>query len=225
MTAHVETKSDVDGLRGLVLPELRTAVARLDPWLAEMARHHFGRCVDDQAELFHSALTVLAAEAFGGSGLSAVPGAVAVELAHNATLIHNDIICHTELRRGRPALWHRFGIAPAIMAGDALRALAFELLAEHDNRRLARMLGAAMRDLVSGQAMTRTGALMSAALAIGAELGGGGPEMVAILAQVGQHLGLRQIDHAHEMLACVPMPAAVRDQFAALCDAIVERGR
>jgi hypothetical protein len=132
------------------------------------------------------------------------------------------------------------------------------------------MLGAAMRDLFSGQvrdlrfrdrswqgvgideyramAMAKTGALMSAALAIGAELAGGGPEAVAILAQVGQHLGLasqvmddvpgaliersggralaqREIDHARELLAVVAMPAVVRDQFAALCEGLVERAR
>jgi geranylgeranyl diphosphate synthase type I len=309
----------LDDVRGLVLPELRTAVARLDPRLADRAEYHFGWGADEQGKLFHSALTVLAAEALDGFGSLAVPGAVAVELAHHVTLIHDDIVDRAELRWGRPTLWRRFGISPAIAVGDALRTLAFELLAEHENRRPARMLDAAMRDLVSGQttdlrfrdrpwwgadavgvdeyyamAMAKTGALMSAALAIGAELAGGRPQEIAILAQVGQHLGLasqcmddgfgirgdmcegrrtlplvgalagpggwhlaelldertepalrraatliewsggralaqreavQQIDHARELLACVSMPAAVRDQFAALCEALVGSGR
>jgi geranylgeranyl diphosphate synthase type I len=291
LTVHADTRPDVtaflDGVRALVLPELRTVVARLDPRLA----------AGGQGTLLHPALTVLAAEALGGSGPSVVSGAVAVELVHNGTLVPDTVV------------------------GDALRALALELLAEHESRRPARMLSVALRDQVSGQdrdrrfrdrpwqgadavgvdeyramAMAKTGALMSAALAIGAELAGGGPEVITILAQVGQHLGLasqcvadvlgirgdvregrktlpvlaalagpdgrqlaelladpertepvlrraatlvewsggrvlaqreavRQIDRVRELLACVPMPAAVRDQFAALCEALVGRVR
>jgi hypothetical protein len=202
VTTHVGTEPDLaflDGVRGLVLPRLRTAVTRLDPWLAELA---LGTGVG-QGELVHAALTVLAAEALGGSGPAAVPGAVAVELAHHATLVREDIV------------------------GDALRTVAFELLAEHENRRPVRMLGAAMRYLVSVRTTAGTGALMSAALAIGAELAGGPPKVIAVLAQVGQHLGRgpRQLPHARELLAVVPMPAPVRDRFDALCAAVVGQDR
>ena len=225
MTAHVATRPDVtaflDGVRDLVLPELRTVLARLDPRLAAAS--------GERVELLHPALAVLAAEAVGGSGATAVPGAVAVELVHRS-LGHDDI-----------------------EVIDALRSLAFDLL----TGRPARMLSAAMRaqsafleqprqglDEYRATAMAKTGALMSAALAIGAESAGGRPEEIAVLAQVGQHLGVavqcvdevpgsrsetlrqeavRQIDRVGVLLAGLPMPAAVRDQFTALCEALVSR--
>ncbi|WP_228447271.1 polyprenyl synthetase family protein [Streptomyces paludis] len=225
---HTDTGPDAAAIliraRDLVLPELRTAVARLDPALGTMAGYHFGWNTADgrpatahPGKLLRPALTVLAAEAVGGLGASVTRGAVAVELVHNFSLIHDDIMDRDELRRGRPTLWRCFDIPFAIMVGDALHALAFELLSEQDNQRASQLLGAALRDLVSGQArdmefsgrswqcgdavtvgvdeyremaMAKTGALMSAALSIGAELGGARPEVVATFTQVGRHLGL-----------------------------------
>jgi len=206
----------------LVLPQLRAVVARLDSGVGAMAEYHFGWSTMDgtpatgeTGKLIRPALTLLAAEAVGAPAPSAVPGAVAVELVHNFSLIHDDIMDHDDLRRGRPALWRCFGAGSAILVGDALHALAFEVLCEHENPRAARALSVALRDLVCGQARDmefssrpwhgpdavgvdeyrtmatqKTGALMSAALAVGAELGGGPPDTVAAFAEMGKHLGL-----------------------------------
>jgi len=69
-------------------------------------------------------LVLLTAEAAGGSWETALPAAAAVELLHNFSLIHDDIEDSSELRRGRPTIWKRWGIAQAINTGDAMYSLA-----------------------------------------------------------------------------------------------------
>ncbi|WP_443032868.1 polyprenyl synthetase family protein [Streptomyces sp. DH10] len=66
------------------------------------------------------ALVLLSAAAVGGSAELAVPGAVAVELVHDFTLLHDDVIDGDALRRHRPAAWSVFGTPAAVLTGDAL---------------------------------------------------------------------------------------------------------
>ena len=77
-------------------------------------------------------LTLLAAEACGGTIRAAMPAACAVEMVHTYSLIHDDLpaMDDDDLRRGRPTCHRVFGEALAILAGDALLALAFEVLAK-----------------------------------------------------------------------------------------------
>src|SRR5262245_28391293 len=76
-------------------------------------------------------LTVLAAEAFGGSADGALSAACAVEMIHTYSLVHDDLpaMDDDDLRRGLPTCHKQFGEALAILAGDALLTLAFEVLA------------------------------------------------------------------------------------------------
>lgn len=76
-------------------------------------------------------LTLLACEACGGKANDALPAACALEMVHTYSLIHDDLpaMDNDDLRRGRPTNHKRFGEAAAILAGDALLTLAFELLA------------------------------------------------------------------------------------------------
>lgn len=77
------------------------------------------------------ALVLWSCEACGGSTDAAMPGALAVEFVHTFSLIHDDLpaLDNDDLRRGRPSSHKAFGEAAAILAGDALLALAFEILA------------------------------------------------------------------------------------------------
>ena len=70
-------------------------------------------------------------EAVGGQWEQALPAAAAVELIHTYSLIHDDLPCMDDdaLRRGRPTVHVAFDEATAVLAGDALQALAFEVLA------------------------------------------------------------------------------------------------
>ena len=77
-------------------------------------------------------LVILASEACGGRDRDAVPAACAVEMIHTYSLIHDDLpaMDDDDLRRGLPSCHTRFGEALAILAGDALLTLAFQVLAE-----------------------------------------------------------------------------------------------
>ena len=74
------------------------------------------------------ALAILGAEASGGEAAVAVPGAVALELIHNFSLIHDDIMDGDRTRRHRPTVWDVYGVGDAIIVGDALHTLAFQVL-------------------------------------------------------------------------------------------------
>jgi geranylgeranyl diphosphate synthase type II len=78
-------------------------------------------------------LALLAAETCGGSIAAAMPAACAVEMVHAYSLIHDDLpaMDDDDLRRGRPTCHKVYGEAMAILAGDALLSLAFQVLAQH----------------------------------------------------------------------------------------------
>jgi geranylgeranyl diphosphate synthase type II len=81
-------------------------------------------------KMMRPAITIAAARAFGGQTESALPLAVAIELFHNALLIHDDIEDESEVRRGRPTLHALHGTALALNAGDATMLVALSALAE-----------------------------------------------------------------------------------------------
>ena len=209
--------------RELVRPALVEAVGRMHPWVREMAAYSFGWCEVGGAPTGASggkgvrqALAVLAAEAAGAPGRAGVPAAVAVELVHTFSLLHDDIMDGDAARRRRPTVWKAYGTGPAVLAGDALFALAVETLAAAPGGPQAvRVLSVALGDLVRGQAddllfATRpwtgpqrvrpeeyramaehkTGALLGCAAALGALLGGAAPTVVDALDRAGRHLGI-----------------------------------
>ncbi|MGW7524306.1 polyprenyl synthetase family protein [Streptomyces sp. NPDC054783] len=209
--------------RELVDPALRGAVDRLHPWVAEMAGYSFGWCEVGGAPAaamggkgVRQALAVLGAEAAGADGRAGVPAAVAVELVHAFSLLHDDIMDGDATRRRRPAVWKAYGTGPAVLAGDALFALAVETLATApQGAGTVRLLSAALADLVRGQAddllfATRpwtgpervtpeeyrsmaegkTGALLGCSAALGAVLGGAGEAEAGALDRAGRHLGV-----------------------------------
>ncbi|WP_250563056.1 family 2 encapsulin nanocompartment cargo protein polyprenyl transferase [Sphaerisporangium fuscum] len=150
----------------------------------------------------------------GGAGPAGVmAAAVAVELVHNFSLLHDDVMDGDGTRRHRPTAWRVFGVSGAILAGDALLALASDVLAASGHPaapEATRILGAAVLDLVEGQsadvafetrddvtlpecvtmAEGKTGALLGAACALGALFGGGDAERIEHLRGFGNRLGL-----------------------------------
>ena len=170
-------------------------------------------------------LCILASQAVGGSSDAAMPSAAALEMIHAYSLIHDDLpaMDDDDLRRGRPTCHKQFCEATAILAGDALQPMAFEMLSTsglpptaivESVLVLARaagpdgMVGGQMADL---QAETRdiaaqppeveqrtldaihrrkTGALITAAVELGAIAGGASPEHRAALRDYGQSIGI-----------------------------------
>ena len=158
-------------------------------------------------------MAVIGAAAAGGTEHDGVIGAVAVELVHNYSLIHDDIIDRDEERRHRPTVWAAFGTGRAIVVGDALANLATQLLLEDPtpNRvRAVQLLADATAGMISGQADDmafeqrdvisaeeclkmeegKTGALLACASAIGGVLAGADDATVKALSSFGLRLGM-----------------------------------
>jgi geranylgeranyl diphosphate synthase type I len=113
--------------------ELIQAVKRADnfgkPNIYEMLAYHMGwennSCrTNNRGKRIRPLLVLLACMAAGGNWVCALPAAIAVELIHNFSLIHDDIEDSSPLRRGRPTVWKKWGIPQAINTGDAMYALA-----------------------------------------------------------------------------------------------------
>ena len=163
-------------------------------------------------------LTLLAAESCGASRSLAMPAACAVEMIHAYSLIHDDLpaMDNDDLRRGRPTCHKQFGEALAILAGDALQAMAFEILATQVRpvavaaRCCAALAFAAgPTALVGGQAddlgeqfaepdlatlesihARKTGAMLNVSLELGALCAGADKAAHEALSSYGQRLGL-----------------------------------
>ncbi|MFF3495342.1 polyprenyl synthetase family protein [Streptomyces sp. NPDC002795] len=206
--------------RTLATPVLKAAVDRLASPMDTVAAYHFG-WIDaegnpadgDGGKAVRPALAVLSAQAAGADPEVGVPGAVAVELVHNFSLLHDDLMDGDEQRRHRDTVWKVHGPAQAILVGDALFALANEVILELetvDAGRATRRLTTATRALIDGQAQdigfehrervsvveclemegNKTGALLACASSIGAVLGGADDATADALEKYGYHLGL-----------------------------------
>jgi geranylgeranyl diphosphate synthase, type I len=222
--------------RALVEPALRTAVDALPLSMAHIAGYHLGWWDEhghpvtvNGGKAIRPTLALLCAQALGGTATQAVPAAVAVELVHNHSLLHDDVMDGDLTRRHRRTAWSVFGANPAILAGDALLVLAVDVLAgsRHPAATEAiRMVAAAVQELLNGQntdlslerraeveltecarmAEGKTAALIGCACALGAVFGGGHPEQVAYLRGFGMHLGLA-FQHVDDLLGIWGDPA------------------
>ena len=85
-------------------------------------------------------LLLLACEAFGGDVQGALPAAAAVEMFHNFTLLHDDIMDNAEVRRGKPSVYARWGENVAILSGDAMMIYAYRLLGATQTDKLPRVM-------------------------------------------------------------------------------------
>lgn len=95
--------------------------------MSEMIEYHLGwheASPASRGKRFRPLLTLLCCQAAGGDWRSALPAASCIELIHNFSLIHDDIQDESDLRRGHPTVWKRWGVAQAINTGDAVFVLA-----------------------------------------------------------------------------------------------------
>jgi geranylgeranyl diphosphate synthase, type I len=113
--------------------ELKNAVKQAnicgDTKLHDMLAYHMGWLgkpiiSEARGKRFRPLLVLLTCSAAGGDWMQAIPAAVAVELVHNFSLVHDDIEDKSHLRRGRPTVWKKWGIPQAINAGDAMFTMA-----------------------------------------------------------------------------------------------------
>ncbi len=195
--------------RSLVTPAIEAAVLRLCPALRPAVCEH----LSGGGKFVRAGLALASAAAAGADESAGVVGAVAIELVHNFSLVHDDIIDGDLERRHRPTLWAEHGVGHAIIAGDALATLAFQVLLEEptpERVKAASRLAEATQAMIAGQAEDmaselraslsveeclhmeagKTGALLSCAAATGAILAGAPAPTVDALADFGRHLGI-----------------------------------
>ena len=150
-------------------------------------------------------VAVLVCEALGGDPADAVDFAVGIELVHNASLVIDDIIDESEVRRGTPAAWDEYGHGPAIIASDGLLGEAFALFSADE--RAMQTVSEAMVELGEGEAMElvaqptdeaeymelarrKTGALFRAAAELGAIAAEADGYTVEAMGEYAQRVGV-----------------------------------
>ncbi|WP_374606176.1 polyprenyl synthetase family protein [Diaphorobacter nitroreducens] len=211
---------DFDGWMRAQLARVEDALSR---WVCPDAPAGLGEAmryaVLDGGKRLRPLLVLAACEAVGGNAQAALRAACAVELIHAYSLVHDDMPCmdNDVMRRGKPTVHVRFGEARALLAGDALQALAFELLTPEDGvppamqarlcRELARAAGA--DGMAGGQAIDlasvglqlsedqlrqmhrlKTGALLQASVVMGAVCGQTPEGTLRALSDYGAAMGL-----------------------------------
>jgi farnesyl diphosphate synthase len=223
LTAHTSFALDAWSARQLATVEqaLTRWVAPPEPVPAPAGLGDAMRyAVLDGGKRLRPLLVLAACEAVDGSPAAALRVACAVELIHAYSLVHDDMPCmdNDVLRRGKPTVHVRFGEAQALLAGDALQALAFELLTPDDGSvdattqaALCRMLAqaAGYQGMAGGQAIDlasvgkalsseqlhdmhrlKTGALLQASVMMGAACGAALPAAQNALRDYGAAVGL-----------------------------------
>ncbi|WP_445024730.1 family 2 encapsulin nanocompartment cargo protein polyprenyl transferase [Streptomyces sp. SAS_270] len=217
-----EAAGILERARASVDPELRRAIESLPGSIRRIALYHFGwehadgtPAAGNAGKAIRPALVLTAVQALGGRHAGAVRAAAAVELIHNFTLLHDDVMDRDTTRRHRPTAWTVFGDADAILAGDALQALAQRLLAEDPHpaaSTAAARLASCVVELCAGQhtdtameklgphevgldeclamAEAKTGALLGCACALGALYAGAPADEVEALDAFGREAGL-----------------------------------
>jgi geranylgeranyl diphosphate synthase type I len=203
-------------VQDLVGPSLRAAVDRLPRSARTIAGYHLGWNDDcgrpatgTPGKPLRPALTLLCAQAVGATPDRAVDAAVAVELVHHFSLIHNDLMDGDTVRGHRRTVWSMFGGPAALLAGDALLVLAMQVLMASAPGS-ATTLHAAVQDLIDGQSLDvsfeqraevtveeclamadrKTAALLACACELGAVHGGATPAQAGALRRFGWHLGI-----------------------------------
>jgi geranylgeranyl pyrophosphate synthase len=190
------------------------------------------------------AIVLAAAQACGGTRIAALPAAIAIEMLHAYTLVHDDLpaMDDDDERRGRPTVHIAFGEAIAILAGDGLLTAAFGALAELGPRAadavavLAKRAGS--RELLGGQAIdltspreslrdlraiermhaAKTGALFAASAELGAIAAGAPRETCEALGRYGMAIGIA-FQHADDRddAELTEHASAAADRMRSLC--------
>ncbi len=206
----------LNGYQEQIVGELTRVVSTLPSEIHEPAAYHLGLLPGARpGKALRPALTLLLADAMGATAEVALPLAVAVQLVHDFSLLHDDIVDGDRSRRGQPALWVRDGTATALNTGDALLTAAFCEISTADlpsrtSTRSSRRLSAATMEMVGGQqadiaatgappadlpqylamVLRKTGALMGAAAALGAVAAGASAATVDACESFGRTLGV-----------------------------------
>ena len=168
--------------------------------------------IDAGGKRLRAILLLLASEAVGGKSADALNAACAIELLHTFTLVHDDIMDNSDLRRGLPTIHKKWDVDTAILSGDQIAACAHEILLKTKTPKsmeVFRVFTDAFVEVCEGQGYDRefevrndlsvddylmmigkkTARMISASTEIGAIIGGGTARQIAALRHYGEYLG------------------------------------
>jgi geranylgeranyl diphosphate synthase type I len=211
----------------LVIPELEKEISAIIDinltnncsLLKQMFAYHLGldEKVKNKGKRFRPLLVLLTTKACGGNWEKAISAASAIEFLHNFSLIHDDIEDQSDLRRGRPTVWSKWGVAQAINTGDGMFALVFSAinrLMDQNGSKLANQASELITTtcirLVEGQAQDvnfedkinitpedywkmiggKTAALIGCSTKLGGLIAGKYNQLLDLIYQFGYQLGL-----------------------------------
>jgi len=195
---------------------ISSEIERLLPVVHPHGLYEAGRhLLDSGGKRLRPSMLLLAAEAAGADASAIAPAAVSIELIHNFTLIHDDIMDNADVRRGRAAVHKLWGVPGAILAGDTLYSKAFQVLGTTSSKPelilgAMNVLSKTCTDICEGQWLDlefekrtrvseeeymemiekKTGVLYGAAASIGALLAGATAEVVSGLDTFGTLTGM-----------------------------------
>ena len=195
-------KPDMAGVDALIRDRMQSPVAVI-PALAE-------HLIGGSAKRLRPLLTIAAARLSGAQDDSCLKLAAAVEFIHTATLLHDDVVDSSELRRGKVAAHLIWGAPASVLVGDFLFARAFELMVEAGSMQALEILARASRVIAEGEVLqltrahdlnlhqdmyleiikAKTAELFAAAAEAGAVSAGASPEQCLALRRYGQDLGV-----------------------------------
>lgn len=198
-TSGAAGESACDDFPAWSTQQLGVVEQALAGWVGAQAPENLSRAmryaVLDGGKRLRPLLVLAASKAVGGHGPAALRAACSVELIHAYSLVHDDMPCmdNDVLRRGKPTVHVKFGESDALLAGDALQALAFELLVPEDTNQIPVAMQAELCRLL--------------ARAAGSEGMAGGQAID--LASVGKQLSRRQLQHMHRLKTGALLQASV----------------
>ena len=177
---------------------------REESGLKRVVRHVF----DSGGKRIRPIILILASELFGGDADECTDAALAIELIHSASLIHDDILDVGLVRRGVPSVYKQFGLAAAILCGDFLISKSIELISKYDQA-VIQDFGRAGMSMSEGEAIDvasneiefsegdyfkciskKTASLFAASACMGSRISGASAESVYQCAEFGTHLGM-----------------------------------
>lgn len=193
---------ELDAVNKVIVEQLESDVAMVE---------NVGQyIVDAGGKRLRPMLVLLAARALDDCSEAQVKFAAVVEFIHTATLLHDDVVDVSELRRGKPTANSQFGNAPSVLVGDFLYTRAFQLMVSLENQSLLRMMADTTNTIAAGEVLQliragdaatteaqyfdvinrKTAALFAAACEGAALLAGADDDTAARLRQYGSCLGL-----------------------------------
>ncbi|MDZ7828364.1 MAG: octaprenyl diphosphate synthase [Halofilum sp. (in: g-proteobacteria)] len=194
-------KADMDAVDSAIHARLRSDVV-----LINQLGHYI---VDNGGKRLRPRLVLLGAGAAGYSGRSHITVAAIIEFIHTATLLHDDVVDDSHLRRGQSTANDIWGNEAAVLVGDFLYSRAFEMMVEVGSMRVMEILARTTNTIAEGEVMqllnihdagtteaqyleiirSKTAKLFEAAVRIGGVLGGVDDDTEAAMARFGMHLG------------------------------------